>query len=217
MSHDPSEIILMCICCPRNILIILSVEKHWKHPVQCLKTASYFCGNGILWIEYWKEKHFFFNIDKKKKYFYLGYLECLHSSGHHSTNVSIIFWTTGIRGCILTVFSIHLCSGTETCVSWWDVEIFSMWQNLGKVLNNIWKFHSSLSLSYMRDESFHLVVQESTSWTSSSDDWPVPGGDAGASAGPEERDDPHLSRHDGLGAAPERQLQTGHTAPPSGH
>ncbi len=46
-------------------------------------------------------------------------------------------------------------------------EIFSMWQNLGKVLNNIWKFHSSLSLSYMRDESFHLVVQESTSWTSS--------------------------------------------------
>ncbi len=49
------------------------------------------------------------------------------------------------------------------------------------------------------------------------DDRAVPGGDAGASAGPEERDDPNLSRHDGLGAAPERQLQTGHTALPSGH
>lgn len=45
----------------------------------------------------------------------------------------------------------------------------------------------------------------------------IPGGDAGASAGPEERDDPNLSRHDGLGAAPERKLQTGHTAPPSCH
>ncbi len=49
------------------------------------------------------------------------------------------------------------------------------------------------------------------------DDRAVPGGDAGASAGSEERDDPNLSRHDGLGAAPERQLQTGHTALPSGH
>ncbi len=42
-------------------------------------------------------------------------------------------------------------------------EIFSMWQNLGKTLPNIIKLHSFSSLSYMRDERFHLVVQESTS------------------------------------------------------
>lgn len=68
----------------------------------------------------------------------------------------------------------------------------------------------------MGDETF-LSCRRAQAELHPSNDWPVPGGDAGASAGPEERDDPNLSRHDGLGAAQKWQLQTGHPVPPSGH
>lgn len=68
----------------------------------------------------------------------------------------------------------------------------------------------------MGDETF-LSCRRAQAELHPSNDRPVPGGDAGASARPEERDDPDLSRHDGLGAAQKRQLQTGHPVPPSGH
>lgn len=90
-------------------------------------------------------------------------------------------------------------------------EIFSMWQNLGRT-----QWEAVIAFAVATRGLTLLPPHPPPCRGAQAElhprhDRPVPGGHAGPSARPEERHDPHLPRHDGLGAAAQRQLQTGDT------